>query len=155
MNVMSFDFLTDMTLEEKKALSDQLAFELRGGKAPISDAAYELWDALSETVGQKAVKAHLLRFLEDFGKAKYANAVEVCEHLLTAAVPKGTRKPIVMAVRRVVLACLADHLRAQNIPATPRVILNNIGMLRYAVDQQYPGYIDAQLLHRVAQAVAA
>lgn len=148
---MTFDFLASMSLADREELAAQLAFELRKTKTPVSAADAELWDALGDVL-----RAHgkgrqpLSTFITDFGRAKYASCVEQIETLLVEAAPPGVRKTVVMALRRIVLECLAQHLKAASIPVTPRVMLNSFGLLRYAVDQQFPGYIAAQLLHRVA-----
>lgn len=152
---MSFD-PSLLTADERRELFNQLAFEFRGSKGSRADIPSELWDVIGDALEQNpGHRRPLPRFLEDYGKARYLACAKQLEALIIQAVPKGTRKPVVMAVRRCMIDCLIAHLRARNIPATPAVILNSFVMLRHAIEQAYPGYIDAQLLHRVAELIAA
>lgn len=142
--------------EQRRELYDQLAYEFRGvtGKGVRGDIPTELWDVIGDAL-QGAHRQPVRRFVEDYGKARYLACAEQLEALIVLAVPSGTRKPVVMAVRRCMIDCLITHLRRRNIPVTPAVIMNSFVMLRHAIEQAYPGYIDAQLLHRVAELTAA
>jgi hypothetical protein len=148
--------LASLSLDERRELHAQLAYEFRGSKSGAAELPNELWDAICEAIKTTGRSRQPLgRFLESFGKSEYQRCSEQMDALIARAVPKGTRKPVVMAVRRVMIDTLIAHLDNRNIPVSPRSILNSFGMLKYAVDQAYPGYIEAQLLHMVAMAIAA
>lgn len=151
---MAFDPST-LTADERRQLYDQLAYEFRGvsGKGIKVDVPPELWDVIGDVLEGR--RQPLARFLEDYGKANYIACAAQLEALIVKAVPKGTRKPVVMAVRRCMIDCLISRMQARGIPVTPKSILNCFVMLRQAIEEAYPGYIDAQLLHRVAELIAA
>lgn len=152
---MSID-LASLSLAERRELHAQLSYEFRGSKAGAAELPNELWDAINDALHSAGKhRVPLNRFLETYGKARYQVCSEQLDALIQRAVPKVTRKPVVMAVRRIMIDCLIAHLANRNIPATPTVILNSFGMLKYAIDQAYPGYIEAQLMHQVARAFAA
>lgn len=154
---MSFDPAT-LTPDERRQLYDQLAYEFRGlnSKGVAVMVERELYDDLCEALGTEVRhRMSLAKFVESYGRAKYEACAEQLNALVRLAVPKGTRRPVVMAVRRCILDCLISHLKGRGIPVTPKVSLNAFVMLRHAVEQAYPGYIDAKMLHRVAELIAA
>jgi hypothetical protein len=152
---MSID-LASLSLAERRELHAQLAYEFRGSKSGRAELPDELWDAICEAIKSTGrARQPLGRFLESYGKSEYQRCSEQMDALLARAVPKDTRKAVVTAVRRVMIDTLVAYLDSRNIPVGPRSILNSFGMLKYAVDRAYPGYIEAQLLHMVAMAIAA
>ena len=147
--------IASLSAADKKELYAQLAHEFQAG-TDASDLPTDLWDAICHIMRMEGrARMPLKRFVDSFGKAKYIEHAQQLESLITRAVPRFTRKTQVMAVRRIILGCLVEHMESRDIPITPTSILNCFGMLRMSVEKSYPGYIDAQLLHRVAVAFAA
>lgn len=45
-----------------------------------------------------------------------------------------------------VMKCLSKYITNLNLPVTLKTVLDNIGMIEYAVNQCYPGYFSCRLL---------
>lgn len=138
--------------EEKQSLYDSLAYDLRGAAQHKPDEkAQTFWndlnDALDVPKGGRRPLSSFLEVVENKGKVRLA--VEILDGLMLQALPPRPSRTLRIQVRDLVLRCLAGYLRARGVPTTPTTLLNNFDKLRSAVDQEYPGYISAQLLHRV------
>lgn len=59
------------------------------------------------------------------------------------------RPPQVKVLLDVAMKCLAADLRSRELPVTPTLLLNQMGRLTFAVDQCFPGYARAGILHRI------
>lgn len=147
--------LASLTAEEKRALYDQLAYDLRGSVAP-DERMQALWNDMHDALKvPKSARRGLNSFLEGAGnRPKLLLAVETMDALLVQALPPRCSRTVKIGVRMVALECLIDWLRAHSIPPTPATMLNNFDKLRAIVDQSFPGYIAAQMLHHVVGMVA-
>lgn len=146
------DILDGLTAKDKQELYNRLAFELRDDSlAAFSADESDLWDGMLEAL-RVAAKARqpLATFAGKVGRSKYAEqAASVRAYLDTSCAPV-IRRPQRQAVLRTLLGCLVSHLTTRAIPTTPQVLFNSLGVLPFAVDQRFPGYAGARLLHRVA-----
>ena len=147
---MSLD-LASLTLSEKRALYDSLAFDLRGN-VPVDERMTVLWNDINAALQlPKTGRRSLASFLEGAGnRPRMASAVEIMDSLLVQALPARTSRTVRVQVRDMVLRCMVDWLRSRSIPPSPSAMLNNFEKLRAVVDQAFPGYISAQMLHYVA-----
>lgn len=93
----------------------------------------------------------LARFVESYGTKKYAAKVNELYHFVGNA-RKHLRPAQLNALVKISLDCLALNLRSRGIPVTPSTLLNSLSLLASAVDDQYPGYAEARLLHRIVPA---
>ena len=149
--------LDALDTQEQQALFTLLAFRFQKKTAVYTTAETELWDAIGTAMGKhERERRALSAFLNGFngsggyGRARYADAISLLEAVLNKALPALTRKPVRMQVRVLILRSLVRYLTQIDVPVTEKTILNNFGILEHAVNQTYPGYIAARLLHRIA-----
>ena len=146
--------LDSLSAAEKQELYAQLAFSMQD-QDDASDLPRELWDAMLHVLQLEGKSRMTLKaFVRGYGRAKYIQRGEELDKLLAAALPAYTRKQTVVAVRRIILGCLVQRMNQKGIPVSPTSILRCFPWMRAAVDAAYPGYIDAQLLHKVVLAFA-
>lgn len=142
---------TGMTPAEKRKLLDQLAFELQG-KTSAKDLSGEetaLWECLNDALGISAkLRQPVGPFVKAMGAAKFKAAAAFVGAYVDEACGPALRLPMRQAMMTLVLKALAAHLAERDIPATPAVVLKSLTMLSYAVEQRFPGYAGAKLLHR-------
>ena len=151
------NLLEGLTLKQKRALRDQLEYELRPSakSAVISTEEQDLWDCMNEALGVSGRRLRPLSgFIELTGAAKYKDAAEFVDSFVHEGSSAEMRRPAMLSVKKSVLGCLAEHLTARNIPATPSVMLKSLGTLSFAVEQRFPGYHAVRFLDRVAPIAA-
>lgn len=144
--------LAGMSAKDKRALYDQLAHEMRSElpRIDFSPAELDLWECLQDALDiREKLRRPLAPFAQALGINKYREAVEYVREYVDAGCGPGVRLPVRKAMTKIVLSCLASHLIARNIPATPGVMLKSLGTLSYAVEQRYPGYASVKFLHRI------
>lgn len=151
--------LAGLSLEDKKQLQAQLAFELGGrGKIAAGDLptpALEFWDSLQDAVGFRgASRQSPSSFIKTAGKAKLLAAADLVQAFVQEGSGRGLPKASRMAVMTAVLRCLVTHLNARGIPVSAAVVCNSLGVLPDAVDRRFPGYHEAKLIDRIAVRVA-
>ena len=153
---MDLDFINHLSSDEEKELFARLSLRQRNAKrVDMTQEGEALWRAVETLLRLRPLQMTLDRFLEGYGRVKYLDGVATMEAILSEAVPKQERKDVRQRVRIIALECLRDYLHSAEIPCTAKTMLNNFDYLRHAIDVQFPGYIDAQLLHRVALATVA
>jgi hypothetical protein len=152
---MGFEFLADLSLEARRELHAKLSYELREkASCSISVADTQLWDAVRQLLpGYRATPLSV--FLTNFGQNRFQEARARLDAVLIRALPKNTRRPIRQAVTLIIIQCLIDYLRENDISLSAKSVLGAFEHLEYAVDLQYPGYIECQLMDKVVRRVAA
>lgn len=150
---MAIDLLANLTLDQRRELHDRLVYEFRTTAPSFSEKEVELWAAILQALKLPRGQP-LAPFLVRFGKQRYAVCVTIIEELLADALPPVTRRPVMRAVQQMLLRCLISNLTARGIAVTPTVLLSNFSRLRPVIDQAFPGYIEAKLLHRIAPMAA-
>ena len=147
---MAFDFLNGLTDDEKRELQAHLAFSLQARPASYSDSELALWEALAEVCKVSNARPALDAVVKSIGRKAYADKAAAVAALLKKAVLPATRRPLVNALRLIMLQSLCASLKARGLPVSPRSLLSNISMLADAVDAQFPGYLEAGLMLRIA-----
>jgi hypothetical protein len=144
---MAFEFLQDLTPGERTQLRTQLAYEEREKEMrALTPEDYDFWEMVSAVLPQKSMP--LRKFLERFGIRRWDEAMEDFAVSMAHAIPEeGVRKVVRVAVRQLALRCLAEYLKSRQIPLSPRTMLGSLDSLHHAINQSYPGYIDAKILH--------
>lgn len=147
------ELIDRLDVAAKRELVAQLQYELRGTDVPSGSVNNAVWDAvLSVSEG----RLPLATFSETYGKAKLKRDLDwlneysdsVCTRKLTVT-ERGS-------VLRLMLGCLADHLRTMETrdgrrpKVTPLTLMRNLDSLPMAVDWAFPGYAEARLIDRVA-----
>jgi len=146
-------FIAGLSAADRAELLARLARD--DGKARAGGKGYpadqlELWDMLNEVCGKLPMPMGV--FIKQYGVAKFAAAAAMLDAFVMEATPDLTRRPVTRAVKAVCLECIGDYLRGRRIVAGPSVILGMMSIVRQCVDQAFPGYADAKLLHHVARA---
>lgn len=131
---------------EQRQLLDLLRWKFADA-VELSADEREVWDALLEAL---KVRLPLAEFAKNFGKERMRQQLAAVDAFVIASCVPIMRKPVRMAVLRSLFLCLASHLASRGIPTTPKVMLSNVSLLSHAVEQRFPGYAQAKLLHRVA-----
>jgi hypothetical protein len=143
---MSID-TSSLTTEEKRQLYDDLAFELRSKHALPASAA-SLWQEINDCL---RTKQPLQPYLDKAGHRKLITAAEAVDLLTLQALPGRPTRIVRLAMRQLLLRCLRDHLEDRNIPQTASTMVQNCPSLAHAVDNAFPGYLQAGLLHKLVQ----
>lgn len=143
-------------LEHLDALTDQEAREAHARLAmrlskqrDFSADEQDLWDALCVALNVRA-PISLNKFVDTFGVSKYREAVTAAHGYLTQSCALILRRPSRKVLLATIMECLVDNVRERGIPVTPGTVLGNIGTLAFAVEESFPGYADARMLHRIA-----
>lgn len=156
---MSFDYtlLDKLTADERREVQARLALQSgKKAKQDLSPEDAEFWDLVCEAAGLlPRQRQRLSVFVTDYGRTKFQDRLATLDDVLNLGVPAGTSRTVRMAVKRVALSALVEMLTERSIPVTAKTLLNSFDRLQFAVDLQFPGYIRAKLLHKVARAAAA
>ena len=142
----------DYSRSELLDLQTKIEYALAAGKQKVEPTADDkaLWDAIGDVVGYHA---SLKVAIQRIGYARYAECTSIMDQLLTRALPKDVRKVQRAAIRERMLQCLADYLRDRHKTPTHPSMLRDFELLKHAVDLQFPGYIDCQMLHKISRPV--
>lgn len=146
---MNMGFLDDLTDAERNELHEKLSYDLATDTRVWSEPELALWDLLVELVPNQR-RTPKDGFIKAYGYRRYQACGNILEELLTRALPPGTRKSTRSAIRAIMGKSLVRYLNARNAPVTFTTLLNNFDKLEYAIGNDYPGYIDARILHLLA-----
>ena len=140
----------DYSRSELLDLQTKIEYALAAGKqkAEPTSADKELWDAIGEIVGYNV---SLKVMIQRIGYERYVECRSIMDQLLERALPKDVRKVQRSAIRVRMLQCLADYIRDRRKTPTHPTMLRDFEFLKHAVDLQFPGYIDCQLLHKISR----
>ncbi len=152
--------IDELSVSEQRELFDRLSykFALKMTGKPVEKAvgtADELifWDELQAAVSrQSGVKLKhwpLAIYLKTNSYETFKHQHEIIEAVVRDGCPALTRKPVRLAVMGLVLDCLANYLSYGNVPVYHSRMLSNASKAATAVDQNYPGYINAKMLPRI------
>jgi len=148
MNTLSLTKMSDAELDE---LSSGIAYARSQRGADYSRAELDLWDTIQTIFNRKQSIDHFVRGADGgngFGVATFRTCAQTLEAVINKACKQTGRPDRAMrvAMRILVMRCLSNWLKISNVPPSPRSLLANIEKLEYAVDQEYPGYIEAGIL---------
>jgi len=146
--------LTQFTPEELRELQTRCAYALSDNvvEHKFSEPERMLW--LEICAVMRANRGSLESFVRTFGVQRFKDCALDMETVLDKALPEDVKRNVRNTVRSKIMNCLADYLRDASLAVSPKTLLNNFDKLEYATDRHYPGYIAAQLLHRIVLAVA-
>jgi hypothetical protein len=139
--------LEGLTNSEKLELRKRIDFELSQTKSPFSAAEDETWAALA-AVCQATIR--LPMFTKRYGRAKYADASAML-HAYVQQYCGELSRPVRVALLTRLLRCLRLYLTSHQMEPTPAAVLDQLGRLAWAVEQQFPGYTAAGMLHKLGQ----
>lgn len=149
MSALALVDMTDAELAEREA---ELAY-VRAAKSDgkYSQAELDLWKTLQEMFNRREPINHFVRGMDGgngFGVQRFLSCAQVLDALIVKACARGVKpdKAMRIAMRRLLLDCLHNWLKGANVPVNPRALLHNIDKLEHAIEQEYPGYIDAGML---------
>jgi hypothetical protein len=141
--------IADLSDEDQRVMYDQLAYKF--SKAPqITAEQRAAWESINRACGKQSVQP-LGPVVTSVGVARFDDAIVMLHDFITRACGLILRRPERMVLEDMALGCLADYLRALDIPVTPTTMLRQLGHLEYAVDRNYPGYAKARMLHKIAK----
>ena len=147
--------LAEMTDAELDELSSGIAYaRLSRTGTHYSHAELELWNTVQAIFNRHQAIDHFVRGMDGgrgFGVQQFLACAQTLEAVVNRACARGKRpdKVMRMGMRRLLLDCLCHWLKGANVPLSPKALLQNIDKLEHAVDQEYPGYIDAGILSLV------
>jgi hypothetical protein len=140
-----YEKIQELTSEERVRLLANLNMDISKQKTsePLNREETAVLDALMRAAD---VSIPDPIFLKSFGKSAFrASASDVI------AFARGgktiMRAPELAELIYLCMRCLAKHLRSREIPATPKVMMENMSLMPAAVDRAYPGYAKAGMLH--------
>ena len=145
--------LSAAELQELQARIDlRLAGETRSLRLTTQEQT--VWDAVNEVCRTRAIPP--AKFAQAYGVGNFRRALaDVNAYIDTscgAGLPLAHRRVVI----RTVLECLVEYIQSWKTPLapSPKTLLDTVGRLAHAVDQCFPGYADAKMLHRVVARAA-
>lgn len=151
--------LAEMSVEELDELSSGIEYARSARFADrYTNAEDELWAELQTIFNRPQPIHHFVKGMDGgagYGMQRFKACAQMLDGLIKKVCPVGTKKPVRHAMRKLLLNCLCNWLRGANVPLSPKVVLNNMEKLEHAVDQEYPGYIDAGILLYVLEPLPA
>ena len=137
-----------LSAEERKKLLDAISYSTRGRNKELSRDEQHIFSTVMDLTGARMPAA---KFFEIYGRAKFEQ--RCFDFLEIVSDSRQHLRPVqVCGLIELCLRALASELRAREIPVSPRTMFDNFGMIPHALDQRYPGYAAAGLLHRLARA---
>jgi hypothetical protein len=134
---------------DKRRLRDALDVELTGSAGEYTDMEQAVWDAVTHVLH---IRMPLDTFLTrtKYGKRAFANDVHQIEQFVTAVCERLTkieRRSVLATVMRCMVLYLSEGNEAARI--SPQKLMESIYLVDQAVEDQYPGYLEAGLLRNV------
>jgi hypothetical protein len=165
---MNYEALSDT---EARKLYDRLAHRFRSTarqraeREPTFSADERgLWMALSAVcrrpMSGTASNSALAAFCQSYGRKQFQARLAELDAYLDSACGVKLRRPERDALRRIALQSLADRMstwvsNGRPLPIVPKTVLNSFEYLVGAVEDDFPGYAEAGLLHRALLPIAA
>lgn len=150
MSTLAVAEMSDAELDE---LSANIAYaRSQRASKDYSRAEIEMWSTLCAIFNRRQPIDYFVRGMDGsagFGIARFLTCAQVLEALVNKGCGFGNKRPdktLRTGMRRLLLECLCHWLKSINVPLSPKNVLNNIEKLEHAVDQEYPGYLDAGIL---------
>lgn len=146
-------FLSELDEGSQAALFNALAYkrqvEVVQGPTRLQQ---DYWSALCEALDiPRSRHPALGPFLASYGRARFDERVDELEKYIDRSCGELMRAPQRQAVRVQVLKSIVSYLHRCDVVCSPKAVINASAMrLGEAVDQAFPGYARAGLLHRVA-----
>lgn len=147
----------DMSPRERDEMLQALNYvKAQKSTVRLSQRDYQCWNILCDALDlPNGGRPTLETFVQSFGVTKYQEAVSALHAFIDHGCADGMIPPPVRsAVLRKTMDCLVRYARALDLPLTPKSVMQMVNMARHAVEAQFPGYVAAKLLHRVAPAAA-
>lgn len=131
----------------------------RRRQMPFSREEVELWIALELASGRRRLRheseAALGNWCSTHGRDRFRSFASDVESYISDSCGALMRRSVRDEVRRQIIDCLGKMMREwENIPVAPNSLINCIDYLPSAVEQNFPGYADAGMLHKVARLAA-
>jgi hypothetical protein len=148
------DNLDKKTDVELKAEINRLEYELTRRKRPFTELEEAVWQAVLR-VTRVDYALHTFVWVgyyreTPFGRGKYEDAIRLIDEFFKRYI--GTlRRPERNLLLETFLECIKLSL-PDNVNPSPKEILNQAPYIKWAVDQQFPGYADAKMLHHILKA---
>jgi len=139
--------LPKLTPAERNQLRQVLAF-LDGGKSakPLPSKSTDDWllPGLAHEVKRRGGSHPPLNdtTLNKLAPGYVADSLRVCRHLKDG-LPVTIKHEQLLAMGRVVARALADYLQNAGVPIGLKVMLNNVAKMSEAIEQSFPGYLEA------------
>lgn len=166
------EVLEGLNERTQRALFDKLALQFKSRRVrhdkqdEFSHDERSLWSALviaanrPEPSSVGAAKA-LSHFCASYGRPRFRDALDEVDMFIDEACGARLSRPQMDFMRRLVLKSLAGEMAhwstedGRQFPIIPRTLLNNLDHMPPAVENDFPGYAAARLLHRILPRVAA
>lgn len=141
--------VAQLSPDERRQFEARLTFSKQGDSTRLDRRQQAVYDALAEVTRSRMPVAALVR-----DHKLRAKCEEIYDYL--SAATTRLREPQVQGLVKICFECLADHLRGRShpIPVTMVTLLKHSDWLPVAVDQAFPGYYDANMLHRLVDRAA-
>ena len=160
------DTIAALPLDQQLTLLEDLRFRLDRNKRPALGAVAprQAWTALEQDVWLALSRELLNRlhlettpltvFAHSFGAEKYKAIVTRLDAYVQTACDEPLHRTHKVALFRCAFGCVIEHFQEAGIPVTPTSILSNAARIPQIVDEAFPDYASARLLHRVVLMMA-
>lgn len=144
-----------LSADKQKQLFNYLDYKLASKEVAGGNAALrEAWDGLMDALGYAgSYRPRMQDVLRQLGQKRGQAALMQVDSFIARSVSAALRRPAKIALRALVWRCLLELLRERGERSVDApTALKNAHLIGQAVDQQFPGYADARLLHFVVPA---
>jgi hypothetical protein len=116
---------------------------------PFDRLEVDTWEAIISACPD-ANRKNMAARINSYGRKRYTDKCVELDNYITNACSVLMRLSIRNGVRQAVLHCLLEWMGGAGIPVSVHTLLNCLDYLPGAVEENFPGYSQAKLLHKVA-----
>jgi hypothetical protein len=114
------------------------------------DFEHEVFDAVCSVL---ASRMPIHNCANSMGVLAFKDSCAIAANFIRAASAVVLRKPDRETLLRLVMRSLRAHLELVGVPPSATAMLQNMNVLWFAVDKDYPGYAEARMLHFILNRV--
>ena len=140
--------IDSLSLKEAEELYARLSFRLSSNRN-YSIPEIDFWDALCGALHMQGSR-DMDKAVTKIGVSAFRDAANMLDNYITEGSRLVMRRQVRQRLLRVVLDCLVDSLREQGEFITLNNVLAKLPTVAWAVEEAFPGYAGAGMLHRIA-----
>jgi len=143
--------IAGLSKADLRRMKAQIDFQLTRDKDPIDRDGQVVFAALRKACRMASFNS-AEKLVAQVGHGVFAGVIEYVNDYINEACGHAIRQDQRAAMTETLFRCLAAYLRDRDEAPTAVRICEQIEVLPFAVDRQFPGYADSKLLHLVVRA---
>ena len=146
---------SELTDAQVSQLHELLDFRMATKAASFTTMEIDAYDALSYVLQGNLMPLYKLASKDGVGRGKFTSFAKQLFQVIDSGSGQALKRPLRLALAREALSCMSEYLAEIGRPVSSRVMITMIEWLPHALDQCYPGYMNAKMLHKIARFAAA